>query len=194
MLPTTNLPVFLSLLCACALQLELLSDLVLIDELLSAPGGSEEGGCGEGAGNRVVLACKNRPVFVSDAMPCDVNWHIMWLSELRDPPHAEYGSSAAHTSTATAAAVTASAAAQFSSTRAAHATSTTSCPQTRAAHALAARLRDHLASGRLTLIPSYFWSLPFPLWEAPEDVYDCWAGASLVIFKGDANYRRLLVS
>lgn len=48
--------------------LELLSDLVLTDALL-------RGGCAA-----VMLHAKDRPVFVSDAMPADVRSHVSWLA------------------------------------------------------------------------------------------------------------------
>nr|WP_251958107.1 damage-control phosphatase ARMT1 family protein [Nostoc commune] len=57
---------------------------------------------------------------------------------------------------------------------------------------LAQRLEEHIASGRLVLSEDYFWTSPLPFWEIPNSLKNELANASLVIVKGDANYRRLL--
>ncbi len=58
--------------------------------------------------------------------------------------------------------------------------------------ALAASLQDHIASGRLLLCEDYFWTSPLAFWEMPEPLQQQLTQATLVIVKGDANYRRLL--
>jgi Damage-control phosphatase ARMT1-like domain len=57
---------------------------------------------------------------------------------------------------------------------------------------VAARLRQAFAAGRLMLAPDPFWSGPRFLWEAPPHLVRTLARASLVVFKGDANYRRVV--
>lgn len=61
------------------------------------------------------------------------------------------------------------------------------------AERLTARL-DAVEDGRagLRLTTHYHWVLPRPNWEMPLDLYAELAGSSLVISKGDANYRRWL--
>lgn len=54
------------------------------------------------------------------------------------------------------------------------------------------RLKTLVHSGRLLAQSHFFWNSPLPMWELPEDLRSKWAGSSLVISKGDANYRRLL--
>jgi hypothetical protein len=61
-----------------------------------------------------------------------------------------------------------------------------------AAAALAARLRQALAGGRLRMGAHPFWTSPLAAWEMPDDLAQELGRASLVISKGDANYRRLL--
>ncbi len=57
---------------------------------------------------------------------------------------------------------------------------------------LADRLNDYIALGRLRLCEDRFWTSPLAFWEMPELLQQDLAQASLVILKGDANYRRLL--
>ncbi|MBN1148358.1 MAG: protein-glutamate O-methyltransferase family protein [Anaerolineales bacterium] len=57
---------------------------------------------------------------------------------------------------------------------------------------LALRLRDHLAVDRLELTTDYFWTSPLSGWEMPPALRQDLGQASLVISKGDANYRRFL--
>jgi uncharacterized protein with ATP-grasp and redox domains len=47
-------------------------------------------------------------------------------------------------------------------------------------------------AGRLALAPHPFWSGPRFLWDAPEPLRRTLDGASLVVVKGDANYRRVV--
>jgi uncharacterized protein with ATP-grasp and redox domains len=54
------------------------------------------------------------------------------------------------------------------------------------------RLMNAYAQGRLRLRPDFFWCSPLAAWEMPDRLLDDFAHASLVISKGDANYRRLV--
>ncbi|WP_420641490.1 damage-control phosphatase ARMT1 family protein [Candidatus Leptofilum sp.] len=54
------------------------------------------------------------------------------------------------------------------------------------------RLITYLVDGRLHLVTDPFWTSPHPLWHLPANLQDQLAKASLVISKGDANYRRAL--
>lgn len=58
--------------------------------------------------------------------------------------------------------------------------------------ALADRLRTAFDAGRLAVAPDPFWSGPRFLWEAPLHVASSLRDATIVVFKGDANYRRLV--
>ena len=60
------------------------------------------------------------------------------------------------------------------------------------AGALGTRLQAALASGRLALTSHAFWNCARPLWGMPQDLTAQLKGCALCIFKGDANYRRLL--
>lgn len=57
---------------------------------------------------------------------------------------------------------------------------------------LAQRLQTHLASKKLILCEDYFWTSPLAFWEIPDALQNQLANASLLLLKGDANYRRLL--
>lgn len=57
---------------------------------------------------------------------------------------------------------------------------------------LAQRLRGAFDAGRLALAPDLFWSGPRFLWEAPPRVMQALTAATIVVFKGDANYRRVV--
>jgi uncharacterized protein with ATP-grasp and redox domains len=54
------------------------------------------------------------------------------------------------------------------------------------------RLQGHLEEQRLQMHQHSFWSSPLAGWEMPEDLHRTLGNATLVISKGDANYRRLL--
>lgn len=54
------------------------------------------------------------------------------------------------------------------------------------------RLTSHLDSGRLILKEDYFWTSPLPFWQIPQSLKYDLAKSSLIVVKGDANYRRLL--
>jgi uncharacterized protein with ATP-grasp and redox domains len=60
------------------------------------------------------------------------------------------------------------------------------------ARRLAERLVAAFESGRLALAPDAFWSGPRFLWQAPAHVLDALGAATLVVCKGDANYRRCI--
>ncbi|AFY54738.1 Protein of unknown function DUF89 [Rivularia sp. PCC 7116] len=56
----------------------------------------------------------------------------------------------------------------------------------------ASRLQNYVASGQLILSEDYFWTSPLAFWEIPESKRNELSNSSLLIVKGDANYRRLL--
>ncbi|HLY28387.1 MAG TPA: ARMT1-like domain-containing protein [Aggregatilineales bacterium] len=58
--------------------------------------------------------------------------------------------------------------------------------------ALAQTLRDALTVGKLRLAPDLYWNQTRFLWDLPPRLQRTFEGAALVIFKGDANYRRVL--
>jgi hypothetical protein len=58
------------------------------------------------------------------------------------------------------------------------------------AKALGERLRGMLFDGRLCLAPDSFWNSSQLLWEIPPRLTSIFQQATLVILKGDANYRR----
>ena len=58
--------------------------------------------------------------------------------------------------------------------------------------AFAQRLSTSLVDNRLVISDPVFWTTPLPLWEMPTDISEELGHASLIISKGDANYRRLL--
>jgi uncharacterized protein with ATP-grasp and redox domains len=62
-------------------------------------------------------------------------------------------------------------------------------PPTRA---FGARLSEHLRADRLVVQKHFFWNSPLMMWELPDEIREDWGNSSLVISKGDANYRRLL--
>jgi uncharacterized protein with ATP-grasp and redox domains len=61
-----------------------------------------------------------------------------------------------------------------------------------AVRSLAARLQSFVATGRLCLQNDLFWVAPLPFWDMPQTLQHELAQSSLVIVKGDANYRRLV--
>ncbi len=58
--------------------------------------------------------------------------------------------------------------------------------------ALAERLQGAFDAGRLVVAPDPFWSGPRFLWKAPAHVTRALREATIVVLKGDANYRRLV--
>jgi hypothetical protein len=61
-----------------------------------------------------------------------------------------------------------------------------------AAGRIASRLRGHVADGRLVISTHWFYCAPLPFHQMPPDLAGEFAAASLVILKGDLNYRRLV--
>jgi hypothetical protein len=61
-----------------------------------------------------------------------------------------------------------------------------------AAGGVATRLHEAFDADRLKLAPDPFWSGPRFLWEAPSHVTRALSAATLVVIKGDANYRRVV--
>jgi len=57
---------------------------------------------------------------------------------------------------------------------------------------LAAALTASFEEGRLGMAPDAFWSGPRFLRHAPAHIRDAFRAASIVVFKGDANYRRVV--
>jgi hypothetical protein len=62
----------------------------------------------------------------------------------------------------------------------------------RACKDLAIRLRHALLCEKLVLRHHPFWTSPLAAWDMPADLQAELSPASLIISKGDANYRRLL--
>ncbi len=61
-----------------------------------------------------------------------------------------------------------------------------------AAGALAGRLTAALESGRMRYVPDPYWNSTRPLYDLPARLQALFEGASLVILKGDLNYRRAM--
>jgi hypothetical protein len=57
--------------------------------------------------------------------------------------------------------------------------------------AVSDRLRVAFGEERLSIAPDPYWSGPSFLWEMPSHLRDELAKASILVLKGDANYRRL---
>ena len=62
----------------------------------------------------------------------------------------------------------------------------------RETQAVSERMNTALQTGQLQLKDNFFWTSPLSMWEMPDDLHSELAEASLVISKGDANYRRLV--
>ena len=54
------------------------------------------------------------------------------------------------------------------------------------------RLTQAMQGGRLQIHADYFWTSPLSAWQMPDGLYNDLGKASLLISKGDANYRRWL--
>ncbi len=54
------------------------------------------------------------------------------------------------------------------------------------------RLKRSMEEGRLALADHFFWNGPRHFTRLPRDIEESFAASDLVVFKGDANYRRLL--
>jgi hypothetical protein len=59
-----------------------------------------------------------------------------------------------------------------------------------AASELSMRIRRAFEEGRLRVVPDFFWNGPSFLWDRPQRVATEIDRASMVVLKGDANYRR----
>ncbi len=57
---------------------------------------------------------------------------------------------------------------------------------------LATRLENYFNNNRLLCREDYYWTSPLAFWDMPISLQQNLAQASLIIIKGDANYRRLL--
>ena len=57
---------------------------------------------------------------------------------------------------------------------------------------LGARLKTHQKNRRLILHEDPYWNSPLPGWEMPAEAMEFLRNSTLVILKGDANYRRLV--
>jgi hypothetical protein len=57
---------------------------------------------------------------------------------------------------------------------------------------LAARVRRAFDEGRLRVIPDFFWNGPQFLWDRPPRIAAELDRATIVVLKGDANYRRVI--
>jgi uncharacterized protein with ATP-grasp and redox domains len=54
------------------------------------------------------------------------------------------------------------------------------------------RLEILVKENRIQSKAHYFWNSPLPMWDLPQDIREELKGSSLLISKGDANYRRIL--
>ena len=61
-----------------------------------------------------------------------------------------------------------------------------------AVQALGQRLQAYISQGRQWITTDYFWTAPLCGWEMPPRLYADLAQSTLLISKGDANYRRWL--
>ena len=57
---------------------------------------------------------------------------------------------------------------------------------------LATRLERAFATGQLRVLPDFYWNGPRFLWDRPPRIAAELDRATMVIFKGDANYRRVI--
>jgi uncharacterized protein with ATP-grasp and redox domains len=57
---------------------------------------------------------------------------------------------------------------------------------------LGSRLKGYIDAGRMQIQSHFFWNSPLPMWVLPDDLRREWERSSLVISKGDMNYRRIL--
>jgi hypothetical protein len=66
------------------------------------------------------------------------------------------------------------------------------CARGGACGALAARLERAFDAGQLRVLPDFYWNGPRFLWDRPPRIAAEIDRATMVIFKGDANYRRVI--
>ena len=57
---------------------------------------------------------------------------------------------------------------------------------------LGKRLDSYFQEGRIQARAHFFWNSPLPLWKLPANLEQDIKGSSLLVSKGDANYRRIL--
>jgi uncharacterized protein with ATP-grasp and redox domains len=57
---------------------------------------------------------------------------------------------------------------------------------------LGKRLEDLIHENRIQTQAHFFWNSPLPMWDLPHDIQEGLKRSSLLISKGDANYRRIL--
>ena len=57
---------------------------------------------------------------------------------------------------------------------------------------LGKRLETLVKENRIRVKDHYFWTSPLAMWDLPQDIREDLKGSSLLISKGDANYRRIL--
>ncbi|MCU6535087.1 damage-control phosphatase ARMT1 family protein, partial [Klebsiella pneumoniae] len=58
--------------------------------------------------------------------------------------------------------------------------------------AFAERLKNYIDNDRLVCRENQFWTSPLAFWEMPDSLYAELVQSSLILVKGDANYRRTL--
>lgn len=114
--------------------IELLTDLLLIDYLLST-----------GKVDQVILHLKQHPTFVSDATVTDVHHHLYLLSPFKNTHLQEF----------------------------------------------LKRIENLITNSKLVLQDDAFWNSPYHFTELPANAIKSISQHTLIIFKGDANYRRL---
>ena len=62
-----------------------------------------------------------------------------------------------------------------------------------AAASVARRWKERRTKGEFVCIADTYWAMPYALWDVPETLYDHLRdSSSLIVVKGDANYRRAL--
>jgi hypothetical protein len=66
-----------------------------------------------------------------------------------------------------------------------------SSSQNKAVRMAGERVTNHYREGRLQLAEDFFWTSPLPFWDMSPRIEQSLAESSLVIVKGDLNYRRL---
>ena len=62
----------------------------------------------------------------------------------------------------------------------------------KATASIGARVQHYLDEGRMQLGQYFLWTSPLAMWEMPDEVRQDLARSTLIVSKGDANYRRLL--
>ncbi len=57
---------------------------------------------------------------------------------------------------------------------------------------LGRRVEGFISEGKILARADFFWNSPLAMWDLPRDLSDIFRKSSMLISKGDANYRRLL--